>query len=155
MGVGKTVKIVQQLQEWIEEAAATKAAAPQPSTAGSLRCLLLTFSRTLIRKYAQSLKSLGFVNYLDVKEYYLNQDRIVVCLDSLPRLASPGFDVVIVDEALSVLLHMGSPFMASKINEVTWHLQLVLIQANRLFLLDAAVDHTIVHDVVQFLQMTL
>lgn len=82
--------------------------------------LFVTYRQTLAYEHQRKLESLGFVNYLDVpKNGFALADRAkyprVICqYDSLRRLSreenmSPYFDLVVLDEAESLLRHSVSP----------------------------------------------
>ena len=112
--------------------------------------LFVTYSRTLANKYAKELADIGFVNYLDFSDDpVLKQNRLVVCLDSIVKVATKTFDYVFIDEALSVLLHFNSDLMANRVGHVIARFQDILVHAKHLFMLDACVDNAMVYNVVR------
>jgi Origin of replication binding protein/Primase C terminal 2 (PriCT-2) len=87
------------------------------------------------------LKSSKFVNYLDRKGA-LTEDRVIVCLDSLLRVdISHTFDYVMLDEGVSVMNHLLSPYMDNR-NIVCDALRKVLVSCNKVRFIDAYVDDT-------------
>lgn len=114
------------------------------------KCLFITYQRILSNKYAGALKCRGFVNYLDCTESAIHDPKIIVCLDSLWKVATRNFDFVFVDEVLSVLLHFNSPLMR-QVQMVSSVFELLLLQARHIYLLDACVDNSMVYHFVQYL----
>jgi hypothetical protein len=138
MGTGKTVGIISFLQQH----------ANHPST----KCLVITYSRTLSNKYHAAFSSLGFINYLDKKgqyEHSIYDNKVIVCLDSLGRVKTENFHFVIIDEVLSVLMHFNSPFIKSDI--ICKQFELLLLQSNHIYMLDAHADNLIVYNFVRYL----
>lgn len=107
--------------------------------------LLISYQVILCRKYAVTLKPHGFTSYLDAEADYLSDPRIIVCLDSLWKVAQRKYDFVIIDEALSVLLHMNSPLMkqAAYVSSI---LEVILKKSQHVYVLDAAVDHPLIQE---------
>jgi hypothetical protein len=112
------------------------------------KLLLLTFSRALALKAYREFGGLGFVNYQD-SYGEIRDDRVIVCTDSLHRVVTSNFDVVIVDEVLSVILHFNSPLMERRA-ENSQLFELQLRQARRILVLDAAADSSTVKQVVDY-----
>lgn len=140
MGVGKT-KIL--ITDYLPKNAS------HPNTS----VLFITYQRMLARKYYSELEHLGYTNYLDYEfESTIPGNKVIVCLDSLCKVATRDFKYIIIDEATSVFLHFNSQYMANKSTEVCNRLDL-LLRAQRILLLDATADNTIVHDVAQYISL--
>jgi hypothetical protein len=118
------------------------------SLPGDDKCIIITFSRALALKAYESFRHLGFVNYQD-SQGEIKDDRVVVCLDSLHRVQTGNFQNVILDEALSILLHFNSTHMDRRADVVNLF-ELILRQTERAFFVDAAVDVTFVKMVVDY-----
>jgi len=130
MGAGKT-KALRELC----------AAAPDASV------LLLTFSRALAAKLVSDF--IGFHDYQG-SAGRLAEQRVVVCLDSLHRVpVERRFDLVILDEAVSVLLHFNSPLMKRAADNVA-RLDALARSCRALFFVDAASDLPFVDRVVRY-----
>ncbi len=78
--------------------------------------LQITYRVTLSQKYLTETKKFGFINYIDVKKKQIQDERVIIQLDSLHRLAwdLQHWDVIIIDEIDSVLGHFNSPLMKNK-----------------------------------------
>lgn len=98
--------------------------------------LMVTFSRALAAKLVAEFDDM--VDY-QTKEGYLDDDRIVVCLDSLWRIKTRRFDYVVLDEAVSVLLHFNS-YLMKRASENAAALDAYMTTAGHVFVVDAAVD---------------
>jgi hypothetical protein len=96
MGVGKTRAI----EELLERQPADRSV------------LAITFSKALAAKAAAELAAHGFVHFLSAQGDIVDA-RVVVCLDSICRVARDAFDFVILDEAVSTFLHLNSSVMRS------------------------------------------
>jgi Origin of replication binding protein len=114
------------------------------------KALIVTFSRTLAAKLHADFAGLGFVDYMAVKGGApLSGPRIVVCLDSLWRVNTRNFDYVFIDEAVSVFLHFNSTKMErGHVNSAM--LELLLLQCERMYFVDACVDTTMMKHVVDY-----
>jgi hypothetical protein len=126
------------------------------ASAPTTSVLVITYSRMLANAYDRALKSKGFVNYLATESgSKITAPKVIVCLDSLLRVRRPGdipaFDYLILDEALSVLLHFNSPLM-KQVQTVAPYFESVLQLAQRIYLLDACVDNSLVHAMVQYVR---
>lgn len=139
MATGKT-KIL------IEDYFPTHTAHPDTSV------LVITYSRLLAKMYSKNLAHLGFNNYLDFEHVnYIPGTKVIVCLDSLGKLEQEQFDLVILDEVTSVLLHFNSRYMIDKSSFVCKDFKTILLEAQRIIMLDATADNTIVYEIVEFL----
>ena len=114
------------------------------------KCLFITFSRSLSRKYINQLKGLGFINYLDCEGSSITDDRVIVCLDSLWKVKTDNFQYVFIDEILSVLMHFNSNMMQKR-GLVCMCFELILLQAKHIYLMDACVDNTLVYNFVEYI----
>ena len=94
MGVGKTQALMELMNTHMGE---------------NTKALVITYSRLLSQKYMAMFDRFGFVSYLAPRrEVMMDDPTVIVCLDSLWRVATSNFDFVFVDEAVSVLLHFNS-----------------------------------------------
>lgn len=117
------------------------------------KCLFITYSRTLSRKYLNELSGLGFKNYLDILDETQNNviydDRVIICLDSLYKIKQDTFDYIFIDEVLSVLTHFNSPLMEKKAM-ISMIFEMIIMSAKSIYLLDACVDNTLVYNFVEY-----
>lgn len=136
MGVGKTVNLIPFMHENCSNS--------------EVKCLFITYSRILSNKYAAAFNSIGFVNYLDKTDArMINDNKVIVCLDSLPRITTSNFHFIFIDEVLSVLMHFNSPYLK---HDITCSLfELLLSQAQHLYLLDAHVDNLLSYNFVNYI----
>jgi hypothetical protein len=139
MGVGKTNELIYQF---------IKKNCKKPN----IKCLFITYQILLSKKYSQELEKYGFINYLDRKDkHYIIDNKIIICLDSLWKVDTLNFDYIFIDEAMSVLLHFNSPLIKD-INTLSLKFELLLLQANHIYLLDTCIDNTIVFNMVKYLE---
>jgi hypothetical protein len=115
----------------------------------NVKCLFITYQILLSKKYHETLRELDFVNYHDVKGP-ITDNKIIVCLDSLHRVRTQNFDFIFIDEVLSVLLHFNSSLMKN-VSSVSTLFELLLLQAEHVYLLDAAADNAMVYNFVNYL----
>ena len=117
------------------------------------KCLIITFSRILSYKYENMFKALGFINYLEKdsigESYKILDNKVIVCLDSLPRIVTRNFDFIIIDEVMSVLMHFNSPHLDHDI--VSTLFELLLLQARHVMFLDAHIDNLLVYNFIDYL----
>jgi len=138
MGVGKT----ESLKEFLK-----KALRGDGKTA-----LIITFSRSLSEKYYNDFKDLKFTNYLlEPQNKHIDKERVIICLDSIMRVKLIKYDYIIVDEALSVFMHMNSPLMKNS-TTVCNYLQTLLFQCHHLYMLDACMDNIFMYNVANYLK---
>jgi hypothetical protein len=134
MGLGKTKAVVEHLR-----------ATCTPATS----VLVVSFSISLCKQLNAALADgtgLDFTLYLDTQGD-LGADRATVCLDSLLRCVRRSYDVLVLDEAHSVLAHFNSPHMRES-GLVAHKLERLLVGAGRVLLVDAVCDSTLVKLVV-------
>ena len=110
--------------------------------------LMVTFSRALAAKLVAEFDDM--VDY-QTKDGYLDDDRVVVCLDSLWRIKTARFDYVVLDEAVSVLLHFNSYLMKRAVENAA-ALDAYMASAGHVFVVDAAVDLPFVATFVSHLE---
>lgn len=110
--------------------------------------LVITFSRSLASKLVADFE--GFVDY-QVEDGYIKKERVVVCLDSLWRIKTKHFDYVIIDEAVSVLLHFNS-YLMQRASENVKILDAYLQSTGGIYVVDAAVDMPFVAKFVERLE---
>ncbi len=137
MGLGKTEKLVSQLAMLTDDTS----------------ILVVTHSRVFSNKMQTDLKSIGFTCYMEAPPGSITSKRVVCCLDSCPRLKLPsrdGYDVVIVDELLSVLGRASSGFMRH--DEVYSYLEHILTVSKVLLFMDAYVDNMFCYQVIKRLE---
>jgi hypothetical protein len=101
------------------------------------RVLVITFRVVLATKMFKELGN-GFTVYYK-EEGEICANRVVVQLDSLPRVEHKAFDMVVVDEAVSVVSHTCSPLISDPVR-VMQSLEMHLAAAKRVVLLDACMD---------------
>lgn len=137
MGLGKTKAVVEFVRN--------------NYTSGS-RILAISFSIELSRKTNAHLRTTGldFVLYQDVKGG-ISAPCVTVCLDSLKRVVGGDFDLVIIDEIQSVLGHFNSPLMEDT-GGISYKLERLLTNAEKVILVDACADSTSVNLVIDHLQ---
>ena len=135
MGLGKTKALI---YDYI----------PKYCNNPSTKCLMITYQQVLAKKYASELEEFGFVNYLNC-EYDIYAPKVIVCLDSLPRVKTTNFDFVFIDEALSVFLHFNSRFIKQS-SRLCAQLEMVLLQARYIMFLDAVIDNHLTYDIIQY-----
>jgi hypothetical protein len=134
MGIGKTVALRHTLENLCNDES---------------KVLLITHSRSLAAKLHEDFQHLGIANYQDTIGL-INDSKIVVCLDSLHRIVVRNFDIVVIDEAVSVFLHFNSSHM-SKRSANSALLELHLTHAKSTYLVDASMDTTFMKNVVDYL----
>ena len=133
MGVGKTQALLRLASTFTKK---TKA-------------LIVTYSQALAAKLSTEFGNHGFVNYKNTEGQIVDA-KIVVCLDSMHRVATSQFDYVFLDEAVSLFLHFNSPLMGAKTSINLSMLELAIIQGSYVYFLDACMDHTFGKNVVDF-----
>ena len=110
--------------------------------------LIITYSIALSNKMRAEFVKHGFTCYLDNNDPKLSDSRIIVCLDSITRVNDNVFDLVILDEGLSLLQHLHSPLMKRR-SLVCAKLSNILVKSARLLLMDAAADNLLVRRFVE------
>jgi hypothetical protein len=139
MGIGKTNELINTF---------IKKNCSNPNT----KCLFITYQILLSKKYYEELEEYGFINYLDRKNTTtINDNKVIICLDSIWKINTKNFDYIFIDEAMSVLLHFNSPFIKD-INLLSLKFELLLLQAEYVYLLDACVDNSIVYNFTNYLE---
>lgn len=123
-GIGKTETLEQMIQMLGE----------------STSVIVVTYSVALAAAMVQRLARNGFKSY--EKPGSLSDKRLVVCLDSLYRVTGT-YDLVIMDEGLSVLQHFNSSMMRHK-TAVCEKFRYITLNAKRLLFLDANCDNQLV-----------
>jgi hypothetical protein len=131
MGIGKTVAIKAVLKK---------------SCKKKTKALVVTHSRSLAAKLYEDFKDLGFVNYQN-SSGPINDAKIVVCLDSLYRVVTGYFDILVVDEAVAVFLHFNSSHMNQRAKN-SWLMESLITQAKSTYLVDAGLDATFMKNIV-------
>lgn len=115
------------------------------------RAIVITHRRALVAKYLNDLSGLGFVGMPESGP--IAGDRVVVCLDSLPRVpvydATPGsalaempmlgWHVAFVDEIEQVIGHLDAESLRKNQppEKVVWSLQAILTNTRSVVLADA------------------
>lgn len=93
------------------------------------RVLFVTHRQALARDVLKNYEDLGFVSYLDKKEFDIDKDRLIVNIDSLKQLiefksfyfgeiAIKEFDLIVLDEICSLLNHFESSLMKDQKEEI-------------------------------------
>ncbi|GAX86005.1 hypothetical protein CEUSTIGMA_g13421.t1 [Chlamydomonas eustigma] len=143
MGVGKTKELKSHL---------LRANAADPKT----RILVLTFRRSLafaLHGVFNACTELAFQSYMDVDRengMYLDVPRLIVQLDSLP-LVWGEFDIVVIDEVLSVILHTRSNLISNHTNVIR-KLQYLIKSSRQVVMMDANADEFASYNFVQTLE---
>ena len=109
-----------------------------------LRVLVITFRRSLADKLEKDLEAAGaYVNYLRVNRMTTGgtykADKMIVQVDSLPSVYPTPYDIVIIDEASSLVLHTRSDCIGDH-TAVIASLEYFMRNAKQVVLLDAAAD---------------
>lgn len=129
------------------------------------RVLVLTFRRSLAYKltsdYSKDLNGLvqrlgsSFQNYmcLDNNAIY-DADLLVIQLDSLLKVAPRPYDVVIIDEVLSAVLHLSGATIRDHTGVISM-LQNLLQRAQHVLLMDANADEMPAHKLICTLERIL
>ena len=137
MGLGKTEQLIADLQN----------VPPETSM------LVITHSRVFSNKMKAELEAMNFKCYLDAERGQISDHRVVCCLDSLPRLKLPsanGYDIVIIDELLSVLARASSNYMRH--DEVYAYMDYILRNSKQLVFMDAYVDNMFCYQFIRYLE---
>jgi len=138
MGTGKTEALLRVLADLL---------------GSSFRVLVVVYSRALARKFRKDLAHLGFRSYLDDGcPYFIRYPRAIVCLDSMPRVEYRRYDIVVLDEALSLLQHFLSPLMNDTKPAVCASFLDIVTHSDNILLMDAAADNVVVRTFVEKLQ---
>lgn len=93
------------------------------------RVLFVTHRQALARDVLKNYEDLGFVSYLDKKEFDIDKDRLIVNIDSLKQLIEfksyyfgevtiKEFDLIVLDEICSLLNHFESSLMKDQKEEI-------------------------------------
>jgi hypothetical protein len=133
MGVGKTIAIKDVLKE---------------NCTPTTKALVVTHSRSLAVKLHADFAPLGFINYQE-QTGQMQDCKIVVCLDSLYRVVTRNFDIIVIDEAVSVFLHFNSSKMIKRA-ENSALLEFLLLSSRTTYLLDATLDITFIKNIVDY-----
>ena len=89
------------------------------------RILFITHRQSLARDFMNDFEQLGFMNYLNKANFDVNNDRLIVNIDSLHLIRSEfdyfkqqsmvkQFDLLILDEVCSLFKHFDSPLMETR-----------------------------------------
>ncbi|ARF07962.1 superfamily II helicase [Catovirus CTV1] len=101
------------------------------------RILMISHRRSLASKFFGDLRQMKFDIYFDYKGYSnLNNDRLIIQLDSIYKVSLTAFDLVILDECESLFSHFKYGQMRHK-NENIIMLETHIKQAGRVVLMDA------------------
>jgi hypothetical protein len=133
MGIGKTVAMRSTLE-----------AKCVPDS----KVLIITHNRSLAAKLYEDFQHLGVTNYQDTTGL-INDAKVVVCLDSLHRVVVRNYDVIVIDEAVSVFLHFNSSHMTKR-SENSALLELHLSHAKSIYFVDATLDTTFMKNIVDY-----
>lgn len=111
--------------------------------------IVITYSISLANKYLHEFEKYNFKSYQKISGE-IDENRLIVCLDSMYRISKYDYDYVIIDEGVSVLNHMDSDLMKNK-GLVSDTLFNTLLESTRVYFLDAKVDNTLVYNYVELL----
>lgn len=133
----------------------------------STRILVISATQSVCSKMHQDLACLGFQDYRETKHsgsrghiddvnWMMDSDRLVVCINSLVRLsardASNRYDVVIVDEALSVNLALFQPSSMMNAPIVSGLYETLLACTPQVILIDANMSNLMMVLMVKWLK---
>jgi hypothetical protein len=135
--MGKT----QALCEFIEREYPAHDGAGNPHAnflAGSPRIIAVSCRRSFARDFLRRFAPLGFKSYEDIRTSRVRDRRVIVQVESLTRLDVRGDppDVLIVDEAVSVVLQLCSPHVRSP-HDVVELFHWLMRKARKVIFLDA------------------
>jgi len=114
------------------------------------RILLVSFRKSFTYDIDKKFKQFGFNNYLEKNSY--NSDRLIIQLESLLKLEQtnevisenesecmvvPQYDLVILDEIVSILNQFSSDTIKSKSRETYDYLSNILLMSNKIIACDA------------------
>lgn len=143
MGVGKTESLKHFMKKYVKD---------------TTKVLIVTFSRSLTEKYYNDLHMYGFTSYLKEDEIdtdniskQIEKNKVIICLDSILRIHKTEiFDYIIIDEALSVFMHMNSTLMRNP-NLVCHRINKLMLSCKHLFMIDACIDHLFMYNVINYI----
>nr|QOI90618.1 hypothetical protein HWQ62_00487 [Pyramimonas orientalis virus] len=131
-GTGKTVQLKKEIEKYPKDC----------------RICVVSYNVVLCNKYHEMFND-GFKLYNE--ESNCDVDRIIICLDSLYRINDCEYDVLIIDEALSVLSHFDSSVM-KRSQMVMNTLTSLMINSEKIIFLDANADEKLVTDTVKWIE---
>jgi hypothetical protein len=101
--------------------------------------LFLSSRRTFGIKLLSDLETYGFKLYSNIKSKHITEKRVICQIDSLERLESDKFDLIIIDECESLSRYITSQhFIKNRQSSmIVEHLDMYLREANNVFILDA------------------
>jgi Origin of replication binding protein len=106
--------------------------------------------RVLVIVHRQSLahdvaRRLGLTCYLDIKSGDLNQDRLVVCVNSLHRMSRFDYDLVVIEESEQLLRHLANLSQGQRPTINHEQFRACIQQAKQVIALDAQLSDLSVH----------
>jgi len=113
--------------------------------------LSIVYNRALAHKFRDDFCDLGFRSYLDEDcPDIIMYERVVVCLDSMGRIDHASFDLVVIDEAMSLLQHFHSPLMDVNTKATVCNaFHVITTRSRRVLLMDAVADNQMVRMFVE------
>ena len=116
----------------------------------NLRVLVLAHRITLARAWKGVLGNLGFTLYLDQKGGMLEQDRLILSLDSIFRTCDE-YDLVVIDEIQQFIAHLDSATLGAVEGPLN-HLASLLQSAKHVVVADADMNALTVDTVRRLLE---
>ena len=100
---------------------------------------------SLADQHCKSFKDIGLVNYQDIKHSYCEQQRLVICLNSLGKLEALDDDdmteyTVFIDEVSSLIEFTGNDLLDTIMRKIVVTLSRLLKHAKRVILSDAMIN---------------
>ena len=103
------------------------------------KILFISSRRTFGVKLYSDLKKYNFKLYSEIKENYIDEDRIIIQLDSLHRLRNIDYDLIIIDECESLARYMTSNhFLKNKNSSININdMEYRIFSTEKLIIMDA------------------
>ena len=103
------------------------------------KILFISSRRTFGVKLYSDLKKYNFKLYSEIKENYIDEDRIIIQLDSLHRLRNIDYDLIIIDECESLARYMTSNhFLKNKNSSINISdMEYRILSTDKLIIMDA------------------
>jgi hypothetical protein len=108
-------------------------------------------------KLLGDLENHNFKLYSQIKEHYINNDRVICQLDSLMRLNRDSYDIIIIDECESLARYMTSSHFTKndKSGLIVANLEMRISEAKQVFILDADLSNRCINYVSNLMSIDL
>ena len=109
--------------------------------------LFISSRRTFGIKLLSDLSKYGFKLYSDIEEHYINENRVIVQLDSLMRVSKNEYDLIIVDECESLARYMTGKHFNKNSNSslIICDLEYRIGKAKNTIIMDADLSDRCIH----------